>query len=104
MEVRERDNDLQEFSSAERDRRMNPSNKSEPRMLPVVAGQAVCPCSDANLAINGPLLAEWLVAFLKDEIVRRRGFSRAVVGISGGVDSSATAFLCARALGSENVF
>jgi NAD+ synthetase len=59
--------------------------------------------SDANLQVNAALLAEWLTAFLKDEIIRRRGFSKAIVGLSGGVDSSVTAFLCARALGSENV-
>jgi NAD+ synthase len=72
--------------------------------LPVVSAGPYCPECDKSLEVNAPLLAEWLAAFLKDEIVRRRGFARAVVGISGGVDSSLTAFLCARALGSENVF
>ena len=33
----------------------------------------------------------------------RRGFRKAVVGVSGGVDSAVTAFLAARALGAENV-
>jgi NAD+ synthetase len=33
----------------------------------------------------------------------RRGFTRAVVGISGGVDSAVTAYLAARALGPANV-
>jgi len=33
----------------------------------------------------------------------RRGFERAVVGVSGGVDSAVTAFLAARALGPANV-
>jgi NAD+ synthetase len=56
------------------------------------------------LRINAPLVAEWLTEFLRDEMVRRRGFHRAVVGLSGGVDSSVTAFLCARALGAENVW
>jgi NAD+ synthase len=60
--------------------------------------------SDENLMVNEPLLTEWLIAFLQDEIVRRRGFKTAVVGISGGVDSSLVAFLLAKALGPENVF
>lgn len=37
-------------------------------------------------------------------ISRSQGFSRVVVGISGGKDSSVTAALCARALGRENVY
>lgn len=72
--------------------------------LDVIAAPAPDAASDENLAINAPLLEEWLVAFLKDEIVRRRGFERAVVGLSGGVDSSLTAFLCAKALGPQNVY
>ncbi len=54
--------------------------------------------------INAGLAARWLVAFLHDELVERRGIRRAVVGLSGGVDSAVTAFLCARALGAENVY
>jgi NAD+ synthetase len=55
------------------------------------------------LAIDPELTHRWLVSFLKDEIVRRRGFKKGLVGISGGVDSSLTAFLAAEALGKENV-
>jgi NAD+ synthase (glutamine-hydrolysing) len=55
------------------------------------------------LHIDLELTRTWLVSFLKDEIVRRRGFTKGVVGISGGVDSSLTAFLAAAALGKENV-
>lgn len=56
-----------------------------------------------RLAIDPFLVEEWLVRFLRDEMQKRRGFDRAVVGLSGGVDSSVTAALCARALGPENV-
>jgi NAD+ synthase len=53
--------------------------------------------------IDAALVTEWLVRFLRDEMMERRGFERAVVGLSGGVDSALTAALCARALGPENV-
>lgn len=53
--------------------------------------------------INGAITAEWLIAFLQDELITRRSMHCAVVGLSGGVDSAVTAFLCARALGPENV-
>ena len=39
------------------------------------------------------LLREWLVAFSTRRIVARRGIPRAVIGLSGGVDSAVTAFL-----------
>ncbi len=53
------------------------------------------------LALDSELVTEWLVAFLRAEF-RRRGFEKAVIGMSGGVDSAVTGFLCARALGAAN--
>src|SRR5881409_948032 len=55
------------------------------------------------LAIDPDLARRWLTSFLKDEVVRRRGFTNGIVGLSGGVDSSLTAFLAVEALGKENV-
>ena len=55
------------------------------------------------LAIDPELTRKWLVSFLRDEVTRRRGFTKGIVGLSGGVDSSLTAFLAAEALGKDNV-
>jgi NAD+ synthetase len=55
------------------------------------------------LAIDPELTRRWLVEFIRDEIQRRRGFTGAVIGLSGGVDSSVVAYLAAEALGPENV-
>jgi NAD+ synthetase len=55
------------------------------------------------LAIDPELTQRWLVEFLRDEVQRRRGFEKVVIGLSGGVDSSLVAFLAAEALGAANV-
>lgn len=56
------------------------------------------------LAIDPELARSWLVEFIRDEVRRRRGFDRVVVGLSGGVDSALSAVLAAQALGPENVW
>ena len=58
--------------------------------------------SPPPLEVDGALLEAWLVQFIRDE-VSQRGFEKAIVAISGGVDSAVTAYLAARALGPENV-
>jgi len=55
------------------------------------------------LAVDAGLVEQWLVAFLRDEVVRRRGYTKGILGLSGGVDSALVAILAARALGPENV-
>ncbi|MHB1313640.1 MAG: NAD+ synthase [Gemmatimonadaceae bacterium] len=69
-----------------------------PVVTPADAGRAAPP----PLAIDAPMVERWLVEFLRDELARR-GFGKAIVGISGGVDSAVTAALAVRALGKENV-
>jgi NAD+ synthetase len=77
------------------------AGKAPPAPRPVVRpaiGAAANP-----LAIDAELTRRWLVEFIRDEIRRRRGFERVVVGLSGGVDSSLVAYLAAEALGPGNV-
>jgi NAD+ synthase len=59
--------------------------------------------SDDVLEIDAPLAKRWLIEFLRDELTRRRGFEKAVIGLSGGVDSALVAYLAAEALGPQNV-
>jgi NAD+ synthase len=54
------------------------------------------------LAINAELVRGILVGFIQNE-VRKVGFERVVLGLSGGVDSSLVATLAAQALGPNNV-
>ncbi|MDK1029312.1 MAG: NAD+ synthase [Anaerolineae bacterium] len=55
-----------------------------------------------NLKINTDLTRKILIGFIKSEITRV-GFSRAVINISGGIDSALSCVLAAEALGPENV-
>jgi NAD+ synthetase len=68
----------------------------------VTLSAAKGPKSDP-LVIDPELTFHWLVEFLRDEVQRRRGFEKVVIGLSGGVDSSLVAYLAAEALGAENV-
>ncbi|HJS29539.1 MAG TPA: NAD+ synthase [Anaerolineales bacterium] len=54
------------------------------------------------LEINTGLARKILTGFIKTEITRA-GFSHAVIGLSGGVDSALACILAAEALGPENV-
>lgn len=55
-----------------------------------------------SLAIDADLVTDLLCRFIGEEL-RKVGFERAVVGVSGGVDSALTAALACRALGADNV-
>src|SRR3977135_3635519 len=54
------------------------------------------------LRINPELVRGILVGFIRNE-VRKVGFERVVLGLSGGVDSSLVATLAAEALGADRV-
>lgn len=71
--------------------------------IPILRGAPFDPQSDEAIRCDPELVARWLVAFLQDECISRRGIRRAVIGVSGGVDSAVSVALCAKAFGSENV-
>jgi len=55
-----------------------------------------------DLTINSEVVQQILVGFIRSEI-SRAGFTRAVVNLSGGLDSSLSCYLAAEAMGAENV-
>lgn len=55
-----------------------------------------------RLEINTDIARKMLTNFIRDEI-DKAGMKRAVIGLSGGIDSALSAFLSAEALGAENV-
>ena len=55
------------------------------------------------LATNPKKVSEKLENFIRQEF-EKAGFENAVLGLSGGIDSSTTAYLTKRALGAENVW
>ena len=57
---------------------------------------------DIDLSINTDLARKILTGFIKSEVTRV-GFSRAVIGLSGGIDSALACYLTVEALGAENV-
>ncbi len=78
-----------------------PPGTIEPTRIDVVAAPASL-LGPPPLDIDPALTADWLVSFLSEEL-KLRGFSRGVVGVSGGVDSAVTAYLASKALGPSNV-
>ncbi len=55
-----------------------------------------------DLSINTDLARQILTGFIKTEITRM-GFKRAVINLSGGINSALSCYLAAQALGPENV-
>jgi NAD+ synthetase len=82
--------------------RRSASAKSEFPAPCIIRGDETARGAPPPLDIEGSLVERWLVTFIRDEM-SRRGFTRAVVGLSGGVDSAVTTYLAASALGPSNV-
>ncbi len=61
------------------------------------------PYDPSVLDLDLALVERTLIEFIREEVRRRRGFERVVVGVSGGVDSAVSLVLAARALGPANV-
>lgn len=57
---------------------------------------------DVDLSINTQLARTILTKFIRSEITRA-GFSKGIVGLSGGIDSALSCTLAGEALGPENV-
>jgi NAD+ synthase len=55
-----------------------------------------------DLSLNTDIVRKLLVDFVRDE-THNAGFTKGVLGLSGGVDSAVVAFLAAEALGKENL-
>jgi NAD+ synthase len=55
-----------------------------------------------RLTINTDIGRKMIVGFIRDQ-VEKTGMKRAVMGLSGGIDSALSAYLSAEALGAENV-
>lgn len=70
--------------------------------LPIVVAPSHGRGTPPTLDIDAALTERWLVGFIRDELTRR-GFTDAIVGLSGGVDSAVTAALAAKALGPDHV-
>jgi NAD+ synthase len=71
-------------------------------MVPAMQDDREESMKTSDLTIHAPLARKILTGFIHSEITRT-GFSKAVIGLSGGIDSALSCFLAAEALGPENV-
>lgn len=55
-----------------------------------------------SLHSDPQILADHIISFLTDEF-RKRGYKKAVIGMSGGIDSALSAYLTAQVIGAHNI-
>jgi NAD+ synthase len=72
---------------------LNPFARARPELIDEL---------DRWLTLDHDLAAQMLIGFVRNQI-GKVGFKRAVIALSGGIDSALSAVLAARALGPENV-
>lgn len=80
-----------------------------PEEAPHLVGRPGAVPLDATITLGAldldlELVERSLVEFIREEVRRRRGFQKVVLGVSGGVDSALSLYLACRALGPENVY
>lgn len=80
-----------------------------PEEAPHLVGRPGAAPLDATITLGAleldlDLVERSLVEFIREEVRRRRGFQKVVLGVSGGVDSALSLYLACRALGPENVY
>ncbi len=69
----------------------------------ITANPPVSPEDPSVLDLDVELVERVLIEFVREEVVRHRGFEKVVIGLSGGVDSAVSLSLAVKALGAENV-
>ena len=72
---------------------MNPFQRARPELVAEL---------DRWLTLDHELAAQMLIGFVRNQI-GKVGFGRAVIALSGGIDSALSAVVAARALGPQNV-